>query len=101
MVTVLIFQSNSETIGRSKALVLILFEPAHDKTYNKTCPTSEDSDHPAHLRSMIRVVADRMCIPQPQTIQRGINDNPGRTEWMNRLICVAAGCRFCRALAHL
>ena len=65
MATVFIFQSNSETIGRSKALVLILFEPAHDKTYNKTCPTSEDSDHPVHLRSMIRVFADRMCIPQP------------------------------------
>ena len=31
---------------------LLLFEPAHDKTYIKTCATSEDSDQPAHLRSL-------------------------------------------------
>ena len=24
------------------------YEPAHDKTYNKSCATSEDSDQPAH-----------------------------------------------------
>ena len=29
-------------------------EPAHDKTYNKTCATIEDSDQPPHLRSLIR-----------------------------------------------
>ena len=40
-------------------------EPGHDKTYNKTCATSEDSDQPAHLRSLIRVFADRMCLLQP------------------------------------
>ena len=28
-------------------------EPAHDKTYNKTCATSEDSDQPAHQRILI------------------------------------------------
>ena len=40
-------------------------EPAHDKTYNKTSATSEDSDQPAHPRSLIRVFADRMCLLQP------------------------------------
>ena len=40
-------------------------EPAHDKTYNKTCATSEDSDQPAHPRSLIRVFADRICLLQP------------------------------------
>ena len=30
-------------------------EPAHDKTYNTTCATSEDTDQPVHPRSMIRV----------------------------------------------
>ena len=35
-------------------------EPAHDKTYNKTCPTSGNSDQPAHLHSLIRVFADCM-----------------------------------------
>ena len=29
------------------------------------CATSEDSDQPAHLRSLIRVFADRMCLLQP------------------------------------
>ena len=40
-------------------------KPAHDKTYNKTCATSEDSDQPAHPRSLIRVFADRMSLLQP------------------------------------
>ena len=29
------------------------YEPTHDKTYNKTKATSEDSDQPAHPRSLI------------------------------------------------
>ena len=49
----------SETIER-------LIEPAHDITYDKTCATSEDSDQPAHPRRLIRVLADRMCLLQPQ-----------------------------------
>ena len=38
-----------------------LFEPGQDKTYNKPCTTSEDSDQHAHLRSLIRAFAGRMC----------------------------------------
>ena len=34
----------------------IRFEPAHDKTYNKTCMSSKDSDHPVHQFSMVRAV---------------------------------------------
>ena len=30
-----------------------------------TCATSEDSDQTAHLRSLIRVFAYRMCLLQP------------------------------------
>ena len=33
-----------------------LYEPAHDKTYSKTCATSKDSHQPVHLPSMVRVV---------------------------------------------
>ena len=33
----------------------LIFEPAYDKTYNKTCATSEDSDQPAHQPNLIRV----------------------------------------------
>ena len=42
-----------------------IFEPAHDKAYNETCATSEDSDQPAYPRSLIRVFADRMSLKQP------------------------------------
>ena len=28
-------------------------EPVHDKTYNKTCAGSEDSDQPVHLHMLI------------------------------------------------
>ena len=40
----------------------ITYEPAHDKTYNKTCATSEDSDQPTHPRRLIKVFVDRMCL---------------------------------------
>ena len=36
------------------------FDPAHDKTYNKTCAPSEDSNQPGHPPSLIRVFAVRM-----------------------------------------
>ena len=41
------------------------FEQAHDKTYNKTFATIKDSDQPVYSRSLIRVLADRLCLLQP------------------------------------
>ena len=41
-----------------------LNEPGHDKTY-KTCATSKGSDQPLQLQSLIRVLAERMCLLQP------------------------------------
>ena len=35
--------------------ILRIYEPVHDKTYNKTCVTSNDSDQPEHSPSMSRV----------------------------------------------
>ena len=32
--------------------LLMSYDPAHDKTYNKTCVTSKDSDQPVHLPNM-------------------------------------------------
>ena len=40
-------------------------DPAHDKTYNKACAISADSDQPAHPRSLIRAFAERMRLLQP------------------------------------
>ena len=34
----------------------LIFEPVHDKTYNKTCVTSKDSDQPLHQHRMARVL---------------------------------------------
>ena len=36
------------------------FESPHDKTNKMTCAPSEDSDHPGHPTSLIRVFAVRM-----------------------------------------
>ena len=38
-----------------------VFETAHDKTYNKICATSEDSDQPALIACAF---ANRMCLLQ-------------------------------------
>ena len=36
--------------------ISFLFDPAHDKTYKKTCVTSKDSVQPVHAPSMSRVL---------------------------------------------
>ena len=72
----------------SQVSFLIEFEPAHDKTYNKTCATSKDSEQPAHLQSLIRVFADRMCFLQPPGYLKRTNKNPCHTWWMYKLIWV-------------
>ena len=50
-----------------KQVNIVTYEPAHNKTFNKTCATSEDSAYPAHLRSLIKVFADRMCLLPPSS----------------------------------
>ena len=37
-------------------VIKFCYEPAHDKTYNKTCVTSKDSDQPVHPPSMPMVL---------------------------------------------
>ena len=36
--------------------IVLPFEPAHEKTYNKTCVINEDSEQPLHPPSMARVL---------------------------------------------
>ena len=43
----------------------LLYKPVHNKTYNKTCATSKNSDQPAHSRSLVRVFADSKCLLWP------------------------------------
>ena len=74
------------------------------KTY-KTCAISEDSDQPAHARSLIRVFADRVCLLQiPGYPKR--DKQEALSYWVNvqvdRSLCWShrSYCRFCRALAQ-
>ena len=39
-----------------------LFEPVHEISNNVVCATSEASDQPAHMRSLIRAFASRLSI---------------------------------------
>ena len=66
-------------------------EPAHDKTYNKTCATSKDSVqlHICTVWSEFSLIA--CAFYSLLAIQRGINKNPCYTGWMDRLIWVFAG----------
>ena len=85
--------------------ICFLFEPAHDKTYNKTCVTSEDSDQPAHPCSLIRVFADCMSLLQSPDYPKRGKSGP-----LNYRVDVQADlslcwshrsyCRFYRALAQ-
>ena len=79
---------------------------AHDKTYNKTCATSGDSDQPAHPRSLIRVFADRMRLLWPPGYPMRDKQEP-LSYWVDAQadlsICWSqrSYCRFFRALAHI
>ena len=73
-----------------KALIVNFKLSQYDKSNNKTCATSEDSDQPAHPRSLIRVFADRMYLLQHPSHPKRDERNPCHTRWMNRLIWVFA-----------
>ena len=81
-----------------------IFELAHDKIYNKTYATSEDSYQPAHLCSLIRVLAGRLCLLQPSGYPK--RDKQELSYWVNvqayPYLCWShrSYCRFCHELAH-
>ena len=59
--------SNNLTVVSLESIYILLkikYEPAYDKTYNKTCVTSEHSDQLAHPCSLIRLFAEHMCLQQ-------------------------------------
>ena len=86
--------------------IVFILKPASDKTYNKTCATSEDTDQSARPRSLIRVFADRMCIQQPPGYPKTDKLEP-LLYWVDvqadLSLCSLhmCYCRFCRALAQL
>ena len=78
--------------------VQTITEPAHDKTYNETCATTEDSDQPAYLCSQIRVFADEMCLLWPPGFPT--RDTPAR--WLSGRVSalLPGGCWFNPQLGH-
>ena len=68
--------------------------------------TSEDSDQPAHPRSLIRVLADRMCLLKPPGYPKRDEQEPlpyRVDEQVDLSLCWShrSYCRFCRALAQI
>ena len=81
-----------------------VFVPAHDKIYLSQhmtkptirCATSENSDLPVHLGSLISAVWSEFLLMacafySLQAIQRRVNENPRHSMWMYRLIWVFVG----------
>ena len=62
-------------------------EPAHDKTYNKTCVTIKDSNQPAHPPSEQGFSFIYLWIVQKA---HGISEDSDQIALMHRLICVFA-----------
>ena len=56
---------------------------AHDKTYNKICATSNDSDQSAHPAEPLLIVS---AFYNLQAIKIWINENLCHTGWIYRLI---------------
>ena len=73
-----------------KKFVHFIIAPAKNKTYNKTCTTSKNSDQPVQPRSLSRVFADRMCLQQLSGFPKEMNENPrflvGCTGWSESLL---------------
>ena len=64
------------------------YEPKGQKTYHRTCALSEDSDQPAHLRSLIRIVTGHIFgqLRMQQFFMRTTKTD--KTAQMHRLIRV-------------
>ena len=81
--------------------MLVFYEPAHDKTHNKTCAKSELRSACAFTESSLIACAFYNLL----AVQRGIKWSPCDTGRMYRLIWFCWShrfyCRFCRALAHI
>ena len=79
-------------------VTLFIFEPAHDKTYNKICATSKDSDQLVHPHSMARVLVhtvDSTCDQRRLWSDCADAQSDLSLRWSHKSYC-----RFCWALAH-
>ena len=78
------------------------YEPVHDKTYNKTCATSEVSDQTAHMCSLcwsyVLSTASWQSMRDKQEVLPYLVDVQADLSicWSHRSYC-----RFCHGLAHI
>ena len=87
----------------SEWVIFTICQPQHDKTSKMTCAPSEDSDQPAHPRSLIWVFAcAHWKVKDPRFLHA---DSEDWSDWrLPRLIWVFAGhtghfCWFCHVQA--
>ena len=66
----------------SRAMASIIYEPVHEKAYNKTSVTNKDSDQPVHPPSMTRVFI--YC--SLEAVESTCNQLRLGSVWMRRLI---------------
>ena len=66
-------------------------EPLNRKKYLRTCAPGEDSDQPAHSRSLIRNFTSRILDSQGCKVSSHDNEDTGQTARMRRLIWVFVG----------
>ena len=55
-------QCSKPILSETFAFEAIVNEPVHEISNNVVCATSKASDHPAHMRSLIRAFASRLNI---------------------------------------
>ena len=66
------------------------FQPAHNKTYYKTCATSEDAEQPADPHSLISL-PDCLCLVQPPCCLK--------KKWWTGTLTILCGCTlWCESL---
>ena len=95
-----------ETKQRTQYLSDVTYNNLSQRTTKPTIrrATSEDSDQPAHPRSLIRVFADRICLPQPLGYPKR-DERESLPYWgdvqadLNPCWWYISYCRFCRALS--
>ena len=70
---------------------ILKFEPAHYKTYNKTCVTNKDSDQPVHPPNKARALIYPF-FDGPEAVKDTCDyEVSDQTEQMRRVIWVFAG----------
>ena len=76
------------------------YKQQRQNTYHRTCTRSEDSDQPAHSRSLIRIFIWRILDSQGYKVLHADNVDSDQCELMRKLIWVFVG-RICPKVSFL